>query len=318
MTPLIIDTDPGVDDAYAIALACASPEVELLGVTTVFGNVGLATTTRNALRLLALYGREDVPVAAGADRPLVHPHPHRAREVHGADGLSGHSDLLPERARGVAGSDAVTLMVELLEAAPEPVTIVPIGPLTNISLLLAAHPGVSGKIARLVIMGGSVAGGNVTSSAEFNIWSDPEAARRVLVEEAVPTVLVPTDLTKRCAVDQDWLGTLAASGPRGKLLVTLTEAYQAHYRDELGWNGTVLHDAVAMAEAIRPGILTTTRYPVEVECAQGPSRGAVLADRRTTAVRRSTGTDSGHEVDIATDTDLDALREFMLTRLTTR
>jgi pyrimidine-specific ribonucleoside hydrolase len=306
MTPLIIDTDPGVDDAYAIALACASPEVELLGVTTVFGNVGLATTTRNA------------PVAAGADRPLVHPHPHRAREVHGADGLSGHSDLLPERARGVAGSDAVTLMMELLEAAPEPVTIVPIGPLTNIALLLAAHPGVSGKIARLVIMGGSVAGGNVTSSAEFNIWSDPEAARRVLVEEAVPTVLVPTDLTKRCAVDQEWLGTLAASGPRGKLLVTLTEAYQAHYRDELGWNGTVLHDAVAMAEAIRPGILTTTRYPVEVECAQGPSRGAVLADRRTTAVRRSTGTDSGHEVDIATDTDLDALREFMLTRLTAR
>jgi len=316
MTPLIIDTDPGVDDAFAIALACASPEVDLLGVTTVFGNVGLAMTTRNALRLLALYGRDDVPVAAGADRPLVFPHEHRARYVHGQDGLSGHSDRLPERARAVAGTDAVALMVELLEASPEPVTIAPIGPLTNIALLLAAHPGIRGKIARLVIMGGSLAGGNVTSSAEFNIWSDPEAARRVLVEEAVPTVLVPTDLTKSCAVGQDWLRALAASGPRGELLVALTEAYQAHYLTELGWAGTVLHDAIAVAEAIQPGILRTTRYPVEVECARGPARGAVLADRRAQAVRQSSGTDSDQQVDVATDTDRDALHEFMLTRLT--
>lgn len=315
MTPLIIDTDPGIDDAFAIALACASPEVDLLGVTTVFGNVGLAMTTRNALGLLALYGREDVPVAAGADRPLVFPHPHRARYVHGQDGLSGHSDRLPERTRGVASTDAVALMVDLLEAAPEPVTIAPIGPLTNIALLLAAHPGIRGKIARLVIMGGSVAGGNVTSSAEFNIWSDPEAARRVLVEEAVPTVLVPTDLTKSCAVDQEWLRSLAASGPRGELLVALTEAYQAHYLAELGWPGTVLHDAIALAEAIEPGILTTTRYPVEVECASGPARGAVLADRRTQAVRETSDTDSDQMVDVATDTDRDALHAFMLGRL---
>ena len=315
MTPLIIDTDPGVDDAFAIALACASPEVDLLGVTTVFGNVGLAMTTRNALGLLALYGREDVPVAAGADRPLVFPHAHRARYVHGQDGLSGHAGRLPERTRGVAGTDAVALMVELLEAAPEPVTIAPIGPLTNIALLLAAHPGIRGKIARLVIMGGSVAGGNVTSTAEFNLWSDPEAARRVLVEESVPTVLVPTDLTKSCAVDQDWLRSLAASGPRGELLVALTEAYQAHYLTELGWSGTGLHDAIALAEVIRPGILTTTRYPVEVECAYGPSRGAVLVDRRTQAVRETSDSDSGQQVDVATGTDRDALHAFMLERL---
>ncbi|MGH3761607.1 nucleoside hydrolase [Actinophytocola sp.] len=315
MTALIIDTDPGVDDAFAIALACSSPEVDLLGVTTVFGNVGLAMTTRNALRVLALYGREDVPVAAGADRPLVYPHPHRARHVHGDDGLSDRSNLLPERRTGVAGTDAVSLMASLLEQAAEPVTIVPIGPLTNIALLLAAHPAVRTKIARIVIMGGALDGGNVTATAEFNIWSDPEAARRVLVEEEVPTVLVPMDLTHRCAVDAEWLDKLAASGPRGRLLVELTSTYREHYSRALGRDGTVIHDAVAMTEAVHPGLLTPTSLPLEVECGHGPSRGMVIADRRGTAARERSGSDGGREVAVATDADLDAVRAFLLARL---
>ncbi|MPZ80292.1 MAG: nucleoside hydrolase [Actinophytocola sp.] len=315
MTALIIDTDPGVDDAFAIALACSSPEVDLLGVTTVFGNVGLAMTTRNALRLLALYGREDVPVAAGADRPLVFPHPHRARYVHGEDGLSGLSDSLPARATGLASTDAVSLLAALLDRAAEPVTIVPIGPLTNIALLLAVHPSLTGKIARIVIMGGAMAGGNVTAGAEFNIWSDPEAARRVLTEEEVPTVLVPMDLTVRCAVDQAWLDRLAASGERGRTLVDLTAVYRAHYRKSLGRDGTVLHDAVAMAEAISPGILKTTPLPLEVECGQGPGRGMVIADRRTTAAREASGERGGRRVDVALDADLDGVREHMITQL---
>jgi inosine-uridine nucleoside N-ribohydrolase len=315
MTALLIDTDPGVDDAFAIALACASPEVDLLGVTTVFGNVGLASTTRNALRLLALYGREDVPVAAGADRPLVYPHPHRARYVHGEDGLSDRSHLLPERATGVAGTDAVALMASLLEQAAEPVTIVPIGPLTNIALLLAAHPAVRGKIERIVIMGGGIAFGNVTAAAEFNIWSDPEAARRVLAEEEVPTVLVPLDLTHRCAVDGAWLDSLAASGPRGELLVELTATYRQFYSQTLGHDGTVIHDAVAMAEAISPGLLSTTAYPLDVECAHGPSRGLVVADRRGAVARERSGPDAGREVAVAMDADLAAVREFLLARL---
>lgn len=309
-TPLIIDTDPGVDDAFAIALACASPEVDVLAVTTVFGNVGLAATTENALRLLALCGREDVPVAAGADRPLVHPHPHRAREVHGADGLSGHANLLPQHPAGPAGMDAVTLLAQTLDEAPKPVTIVPIGPLTNIALLLAAHPSVRAKIDRLVIMGGGLAGGNTTAGAEFNIWSDPEAARRVLVEEEVPAVLVPLDLTVRCAVDKEWLNRLSASGQFGAVLTGLTESYQAFYREELGWHGTVLHDAVAMAEAVRPGILRAENYPLDVECAFGPGRGVVIADRRG-----NSGRDGQRTVDVALDADLDEVREFILDRL---
>src|SRR6187399_786502 len=212
-TKLIIDTDPGVDDAFAIALAALSEDVDLLGVTTVFGNVPLAITTHNALRVLALCGRHDVPVAAGADRPLVHPQPARSSSVHGSDGLSGRSSVLPEPGRELEPGGAVSLLATLLETADEPVTIAPIGPLTNIALLLAAHPRLHDKIARIVIMGGGLGGGNSTAAAEFNIWSDPEAARRVLVVEEVPCVLVPLDLTLRCAVESAWLAKLAASGP---------------------------------------------------------------------------------------------------------
>ncbi|MGW4590452.1 nucleoside hydrolase [Amycolatopsis thermoflava] len=316
-TPLIIDTDPGVDDAFAIALAALSEDVELLGVTTVFGNVPLEATTLNARRVLALCGRADVPVAAGAARPLVHAQLQRASHVHGSDGLSGRSAALPEPARALEPGGAVSLLVSLLEAATEPVTIAPIGPLTNIALLLAAHPEVREKIARIVVMGGGLAGGNTTGAAEFNIWSDPEAARRVLVEEPVPCVLVPMDLTYRCAVDSTWLGKLAASGPIGTALEALTPDYLAHYRKALGWDGIVLHDAVAVAEAIRPGILKTESYPIEVECSLGPARGATLVDRRRQALRADAEGDvAPGRVEVAMDTDLEGLRGFILERLT--
>ncbi|NYI87074.1 pyrimidine-specific ribonucleoside hydrolase [Amycolatopsis endophytica] len=313
---MIIDTDPGVDDAFAISLAALSEEVDLLGVTTVFGNVPLEATTLNARRLLALCGRDDVPVAAGAARPLVHAPLRRASHVHGADGLSGRSAALPEPGRALEPGGAVSLLVSLLEAAGEPVTIAPIGPLTNIALLLAAHPEVREKIARIVIMGGGLAGGNSTGAAEFNIWSDPEAARRVLVEEPVPCVLVPMDLTYRCAVDTAWLAKLAASGPIGAALEALTPDYSSHYRKALGWDGIVLHDAVAVAEAIRPGILKTETYPVEVECSLGPARGATLVDRRRQGLRAEAEGDiaQGH-IEVAVDTDLDGLRSFVLDRL---
>ncbi|MEJ2857063.1 MULTISPECIES: nucleoside hydrolase [unclassified Saccharothrix] len=305
--PLIIDTDPGVDDALALAVAVASPEVELLGVTTVFGNVGLDKTTRNALRLMTLLGRDDIPVAVGAERPLVHPQPHVSR-AHGADGLSGFADTLPEATAKTDPRDAVTLMKDLLEASDEPVTIVPIGPLTNIALLLAAHPRLKERIARLVVMGGGIRGGNITAAAEFNLWCDPEAARRVLVEERVPTTLVTMDLTKRCAVSAEWLQRVGESSEIGAKLVGLTPDYLAAYRRFLGWDGMAVHDAVAVAEAVRPGILATERFPVEVECAFGPGRGGLLVDERL-----ETPKDIG--VDIAVDTDLDALRGFLFERL---
>ena len=315
MTSLIIDTDPGVDDAFAIALACASPEVDLLAVTTVFGNAALDTTTRNALRVLALCGREDVPVARGAAKPLVYPQVHEAELVHGNDGLSGRAATLPDSGAGVSEVDAVGLMAQLLREATEPVTIVPIGPLTNVALLLAAYPSLHPKIARLVIMGGAIGGGNTTAVAEFNLWSDPEAARRVLVEERLPTVLVPIDLTFRCRVDRPWLSRLESSGPRGATLVSLTADYIAHYTTFFGEECTILHDAVAVAEAIRPGLLRTTTYPVEVDCAPGPSRGALIADRRRPEIIETFGSPLARAVDIALDADVDEVRDFLLARL---
>ncbi|MEU3272963.1 nucleoside hydrolase [Saccharomonospora sp. NPDC006951] len=314
-TRLIIDTDPGVDDAFAIALAALSDDVDLLGVTTVYGNVPLSATTRNAARLLALCGRDDVPVAAGASRPLVHRHPREAGYVHGLDGLSGRSASLPEPLRELEPVDAVTLLANLLDAAEGPVTIAPIGPLTNIAALLAAHPRCAEKIDRLVIMGGALGHGNSTAAAEFNIWSDPEAAHRVLTGGEVPCVLVPMDLTYRCAVGAEWLSTLAATGPVGAALEALTPDYLDHYRKALGWDGIVVHDAVAVAEAIRPGTLQTQRAPVTVECSQGPGRGATIADLRRRELREETGTAEAPSTDIAVDTELDKLRSFLFERL---
>jgi len=315
MTRLIIDTDPGVDDAIAIAIAALSPGSDLLGVTTVFGNVGLAKTTRNALRLLELCGRADVPVAAGADRPLVHPHARRDSSAHGDDGLSGHAEVLPEPARDVVAGGAVALLASLLERADQPVTIAPIGPLTNIALLLAAYPHLKPKIERLVVMGGAIEGGNVSARAEFNVWSDPEAARRVLVADDVPCVLVPLDLTHRCAVDRAWLEDLAGCGRIGEALHALTPEYVRHYTAALGVPGMVVHDAVAIVEAITPGTLTTESMPLDIECSFGPSRGAVVADRRRLA---RAGDGASGPADVAVDTDIDRLRALLLDGLRER
>lgn len=316
-TKLIIDTDPGVDDAFALTLAALSDDIELLGVTTVFGNVELASATWNARRILALCKRGDIPVAEGAARPLVHTPQSPTRHVHGTDGLSGRAATLPEPERPVEPGGAVALLSRLLETAAEPVTIAPIGPLTNIAVLLAARPDLHDRIARVVIMGGALGHGNTSAAAEFNIWSDPEAAQRVLGSGEVPCVLVPMDLTHRCAVDSEWLAALAASGPVGSALHTLTPDYRAHYRKALGWEGIVVHDAVAVAEAIRPGILRTESLPVSVETSFGPSRGATVVDRRRPELRAKMEVPGlGHTVDVAVDTDLDALRAFLLERLT--
>lgn len=315
MAGLIIDTDPGVDDAFALALAALDPGVDLLGVTTVFGNVPLEYTTRNALRILELCGRPDVPVAAGSARPLVHRPLRESVRSHGSDGLSGRAETLPRPSREALGTGAVELIASLLEAATEPVTIAAIGPLTNIALLLAAYPRLTPKIGGIVVMGGAIDGGNIAARAEFNIHSDPEAAHRILVEEDVPCVLVPLDLTYRCAVDEQWLARLAASGRIGAALHGLTPDYLATYTKALGRPAMVLHDAVAVAEAITPGTLKTQTIPVAVECGHGPARGAVIADRRRPELIDHTGTATGRPIDVAVDIDIPAFHQHLLTTI---
>src|SRR3954451_22611955 len=189
--PVIIDCDPGHDDAMALMLAVASPELELVAVTTVAGNQTLEKVTANAIRVLDVVETHDIPVAAGADRALIHVS-EAAGDVHGETGLDGPD--LPPPSREPEPLHAVELIARLLRERPH--TLVPIGPLTNIALLLALHPELAGRIERIVLMGGAIAEGNVTPAAEFNIWCDPEAAHRVF-SSGIPVTMVGLDVTHR-------------------------------------------------------------------------------------------------------------------------
>jgi pyrimidine-specific ribonucleoside hydrolase len=304
--PLVIDTDPGIDDALAILLALASPEVDLRLVTTVHGNVDLAQTTENALRVLHLAGRSDVPVVAGARDSLVYRQPERAGHVHGSTGLGGVE--LPPSPATVDPRPAVVALAELLLGSEEPVTVAAIGPWTNIALLLATHPEAAERIGRLVLMGGSAArGGNVTAAAEFNVWADPEAAQRVL-GSGVPTVLVGLDVTLPTVLDADGIARFAAAGPVGATAAAVLQQYLDHARSAYGTTGVVVHDALALTEAVVPGTLGTVRRDVVVDTTLGAGRGQTLVDRRRVS-------DSPTAVDVAETVDSAAAVEFLVSRL---
>jgi pyrimidine-specific ribonucleoside hydrolase len=304
--PLIIDTDPGVDDAVALVLAMQSPEADVRAVTVPFGNVEIEKTFLNARRVLALAGRTDVPVAAGAARSLVHLQDEWAPEWHGADGLGMRSADFPAPVAADPRS-AVALMADVLAEATEPVTIATIGPLTNVALLLAVHPELAPRISRIVAMAGSLGAGNTRGRAEFNVSADPEAAHRVLTQPDVPVTLVPLDLTMRCLAGAKWLDALAASGPRCATLAGVLELYRAAFRERYGVDAVALHDALAVLEAIRPGTLRTTSMPIRVACDLGPARGATIPDGRPGA--------AGPTVHVALDADTDAVLTEILDRV---
>lgn len=305
--PLIIDTDPGADDAVALAVALASPDAEVRAVTVTFGNVGLDKTFLNARRLLALAERSDIPVAAGATRPLVHTQQEQALEWHGNDGLSGCSAEFPSPVAADPRT-AVDVMAEVLSTASESITVVTIGPLTNLALLLAVHPELTPRIGRIVSMGGSLSTGNTRlGGAEFNVFADPEAAHRVLTQHDVPVTLVPLDVTMRCVADGAWLEKLAGIGPRCALLAKVLEPYRRAFRERYDTDAVALHDALAVLEAIVPGTLRTTSVPIRVACDLGPARGITVPDRRPDA--------SGPPVAVATDCDVDAVLGELLRRL---
>jgi pyrimidine-specific ribonucleoside hydrolase len=304
--PLVIDTDPGIDDALAILLALASPEVDLRLATTVHGNVELEQTTENALRVLHLAGRSDVPVAAGARESLVHPQPERAGHVHGDAGLGGVR--LPPSPAVVDPRPAVVALAELLMTSPEPVTVAAIGPLTNLALLLRIFPDAAARIGRLVIMGGSAArGGNVTAAAEFNAWSDPEAAHAVLTS-ALPTVLVGLDVTLPTVLRPDGIARFAAAGPVGTQAAAILQQYLEVQAAARGGAGVVVHDALALTEAIVPGTLGTVRRDVVVDTTLGAGRGQTLVDRRAVSTAATA-------VEVAETVDSAAAVEFLVSRL---
>jgi pyrimidine-specific ribonucleoside hydrolase len=273
--PVILDCDPGHDDALAILLACAAPELDVLAITTVAGNASLASTTHNALRVLTLLGRTDIPVAAGADRPLL-------RELliqpvfHGESGLDGAD--LPEPAVAARPESALELTASLLRSSSLPVTLVPTGPLTNIGLLLRAFPALHDRIGAISLMGGSLGAGNTTASAEFNIWQDPEAAA-IVFDSGIPILMAGLDVTHRALVLPADVARLEALGTRtGRIFADLMRFFALHHRDRYGWDGPPIHDAVAVAVLVAPWLVTRRALRVDVETGGGLTRGRTVGD----------------------------------------
>ena len=274
MIPIIHDCDPGHDDAIALMLALASPELEVLGVTTVSGNQTLAKTTANAIRVLDHLGRSSLPVAAGADRPLVRERSAAAR-VHGESGLDGPD--LPPPSRAAEEAHAIDWIAATLRDHPAPVTLVPTGPLTNVALLLARYPELEAVIERVVLMGGAIGEGNATPAAEFNVWADPEAARRVF-SSSLQVTMVGLDVTHRALITEAHVDRLARAGRSGRLAADLLGFYRRHHRRHYGWAGAPVHDAVAVAHVIDGDILQTRRCGVRVDTGPELSRGRTYVD----------------------------------------
>ena len=278
-TPIVLDCDPGHDDAIALLLALASPELELVGVTTTYGNQTLEKTTTNALRVLELVGRTDVPVAAGADRPLERELV-VAAHVHGESGLDGPA--LPEASGVPTSDDAVAFIAGRLEAAGAPVTIVATGPLTNVARYLATH-GSSG-IDRIVLMGGAIAEGNFTPAAEFNIWCDPEAAA-VVFASGLDVTMMGLDVTHQALLGPAVEERLRAAGRIGSFVADLNVFFTRYHRETYGWEGAPIHDAVAVAHTIDADLVETRHRNVQVELESELCRGRTVVDlwRRTDA-----------------------------------
>jgi inosine-uridine nucleoside N-ribohydrolase len=273
---ILLDCDPGHDDAIALLLALASPEVELVGVTTVHGNQTLEKTTTNALKLLEFVGRTEIPVAAGTDRPIRR-EPFVAEYVHGKSGMDGPS--LPEPTTAPIASHAVDFIAETVLASGDPITLVPTGPLTNIGLFLARHPEAAARVRRIVLMGGAIGEGNVTPAAEFNIWCDPEAADRVF-SSGLDVTMIGLDVTHQAIFGPEPTAELRAAGRVGAMVSELLEFYGRFHRESYGWDGSPIHDAVAMAHAFRSGIVETVHTGVRVDCGEELGRGRTNVDLR--------------------------------------
>jgi inosine-uridine nucleoside N-ribohydrolase len=299
-TPILIDCDPGHDDAIALLLALASPEVEILGVTSVAGNQTLDKTTANAIRVLEFAGHGEVPVAAGADRPLVREQ-FVASYVHGETGLDG-PDLPPPQKEPVA-QHAVDFLAEKIRGSDRPVTLIPVGPLTNVALLLALHP--DARPERIVLMGGAIAEGNVTPAAEFNIWCDPEAAARVFAS-GIDVTMVGLDVTHKALFTQAHIGRLA--GRVGEMVTELLRFYDTFHRTVYNFDGSPIHDALAVAHVLNPDLVGTLKRNVEIDTESELCRGRTVVDlwRRT---------DREPNAHVGVEVDSDGFLELLVERI---
>jgi pyrimidine-specific ribonucleoside hydrolase len=275
VTPIILDCDPGHDDAVAILLAVASPSIDLRAVTTTFGNCSVEDATRNALRILALAGDPDVPVAKGAAGPLS-TELELGNYVHGASGLDGPD--LPEPERRPVDKPAVELIREVLDAADEPVTIVATGPMSNIGRVLLDHPGSVAAIREVIFMGGSTERGNHTPAAEFNTYVDPEALD-VLLRSGVPVRMVGLNLTHQALATEDVVRRMGAMGHRvGRVCAEWMGFFGSSYNRIWEFDAPPVHDPCTIAALIDPDVIEWRDAFVAVELEGRWTRGATVVD----------------------------------------
>jgi len=305
---VILDCDPGHDDAMAILLAAASPAIHLEAITTVAGNQTLEKTTLNARRVCSVAGITGVPIAAGCDRPLRRD-PIVAGDIHGASGLDGVDwddptvDLDPR--------DAIDLILELAETGERPLTIVAVGPLTNVATALGRSPRLASRLERIAIMGGAIGLGNRTPSAEFNIAADPEAAAAV-IGSGVPITLVPLEVTNRALATDAVIARIAALGtPVAETSVALMRFFAETYKRVFGFEAPAVHDPCAVATIIDPSIVPTRHMNVAIDTVSELSLGRTVCD-----VYGTTGRPPNADVGVDLDADrfwtlmVDALRSY--------
>ena len=272
---IILDCDPGHDDAIAILLAAHHPEIDLLAITTVAGNQSLEKTTRNALKVCSLADIHDVPVARGMDRPLVRPAKH-APDIHGESGMDGPH--IPEPTIEVAPRHAVDLLIDLLMNSDGDITLVPTGPLTNIAAAIRQQPAIVPKIKAISLMGGAIGLGNVTPAAEFNIHTDPEAAA-IVFACGRPITMVPLEVTHQALATPEVTARLrAAQRPVASFAADLLVFFASTYRKVFGFPAAPLHDPCAVAAVIDPTIIRAHMMHVEIETAGEWTSGRTVCD----------------------------------------
>ena len=313
MKRVIIDTDPGIDDAAALLLALASPELAVEAITTVYGNGPVEFSTRNTLRILNAAGRLEIPVYQGASNPLLREStPGWASQVHGQDAL-GDTDLpLPAGVDPVSGRHAALEIVERIMAAPEEITVLALGRMTNLALAISLEPGLAQAVAEIIVMGGAVSvPGNVSPVASANLYEDPEAAA-ILYSSGAPLVQVGLDVCNRVEINPSKLFQIEQIGtPTTELLSAATPCLQAYYRGQgilSDPQAVRYNDLPAVAYAIDPTLFQATEYPVTIETHSEVSRGQTVVDRRPSAKNRA-------NVRVCLEVDAERLAELFTERI---
>ena len=309
---ILIDTDPGIDDAMAIFYALESPELDVVALTTIFGNADVTVATTNALKLLEIAGRGDIPVAKGVDKPLAMPYRGAVAFVHGADG-QGDVFLSPPT-NTMHELDAPHFIIRSVLDAPGEITLVALGPLTNIATAMQLEPTLSSKLGGIVLMGGNAfSGGNASPAAEANILNDPEAADLVFGADC-EIVMAGLDVTEHIVMTSDDLARMSAfDNPRAQHLAAIVPFYANFYRDRLGLDGICVHDSTTISYLLAPQLFTWVEYPIRVDSGDSFCRGKTqpavhVSDHETAWSDR-------RNVRILTGADVRAVVELELQRL---